>query len=516
MAIYRGKSAIYENVSFGCLLDSRSRFFNGTTATDLKRGTTIEMNATIYYPNGEPFLDGNAGYIRIAHADSLAPTSNMTLTTYAYTNNWQSTNKMSIVSKTSTGGYDIIMNEGSDIPSGYIGVRAYIDGAYRNAKVLTSTLSSGFHEFTATFDGRYLKFYVDSVNVDTYDHVSTSSISYSQTNDVMLGASAGTGSSPTGDYFYGKIDVFKIYSSTLSDNDIIRNYVSLSPSYKYTPEILATPTPTPTYTPTITPTFTPTLTITPTYTPTITPTFTPTLTITPTYTPTITPTYTPTITPTLTITPTYTPTITPTLTITPTYTPTITPTLTITPTYTPTITPTITQTPPPVQNTTFTFDSTVETWAFTSGGKSTGGYDGAEQALYSDSVGRNNTDTSYWEWTGTWEDLGVPSSSTVLSANLDYDYRCYLANVSNGYTAGPAELRNSDGTTLTATFSTGQGGSGTSPSYTTVSGSQQSTSSEASNTTIKLRISIGLDNGNDAAAQTSVYFDNISLSIEYV
>lgn len=164
----------------------------------------------------------------------------------------------------------------------------------------------------------------------------------------------------------------------------------------------------------------------------------------------------------------------------------------------------------------FTFDTTAESWMFTPETDSTGTYNGTEQALDSNLLGRNKVETSYWEWTGTWEDLGVTSGNTVSEVVLDFDWKCYIANVSDGYTTGPAELRDSAGTTLIGTFSSGASGSGTT-TYATQTGSAVTVTSsyQASTTTIKLRVSITLDNGNNASAETRVYYDNIDITVTH-
>ena len=117
MAIILGKSTYVQTLNFGSFFDIRTRFFDGTTATDVKRNTPIEMNADTYYGNGEPYYDG-AGYTKITHTSLLAESTNITMTMYAYAADWQTTTKMALASKASSGGYDIIMNEGTDVPVG--------------------------------------------------------------------------------------------------------------------------------------------------------------------------------------------------------------------------------------------------------------------------------------------------------------------------------------------------------------------------------------------------------------
>jgi len=71
---------------------------------------------------------------------------------------------------------------------------------------------------------------------------------------------------------------------------------------------------------------------------------------------------------------------------------------------------------------TFSFATTAESFVATAGASSTLSYDSATGdpagALKARILGRNKADTDYWEWTGTWEDLGVPTGATVTNVQL--------------------------------------------------------------------------------------------------
>lgn len=90
----------------------------------------------------------------------------------------------------------------------------------------------------------------------------------------------------------------------------------------------------------------------------------------------------------------------------------------------------------------------------------------ANAATYSGSLRatcrKNNPSTeSYWEYTGSWEDLGVPRGAVVNSFSLDYNYRwqcsggkkrfaynniATFTGTDTGF--GPVTLRDSGGTSL--------------------------------------------------------------------
>ena len=133
--------------------------------------------------------------------------------------------------------------------------------------------------------------------------------------------------------------------------------------------------------------------------------------------------------------------------------------------------------------------------------------------------GRNKTGTSYWEWTGTWEDLGISSGDTITQVRInDADNRCTEWNTVDACTIGPYSIYDSVGTTLIATLWAGRSPTGTEGSWTAI-GNQTyqaiAAAYEASNTTIRIRLYNALDLGNNSAAALSVYDDTISLDIDY-
>jgi hypothetical protein len=124
--------------------------------------------------------------------------------------------------------------------------------------------------------------------------------------------------------------------------------------------------------------------------------------------------------------------------------------------------------------------------------------------------------TGYWEWSGTWEELGVPAGATVTAIRLDgYQRACSYYDGAYDCIDGPWELRNSSGTLLASlkgqygfrsAFDWTAGGS--SPDQSVPAGSQ------ASGSAIKLRIYVTLD--SDAyPSGVNLFYDNISYVITY-
>jgi len=101
---------------------------------------------------------------------------------------------------------------------------------------------------------------------------------------------------------------------------------------------------------------------------------------------------------------------------------------------------------------TFTFDSTLESWVGNPAtgdvamSRDTGDGSPGTGCLSARITGKNkNPGESYWEWTGTWEDLGVPAGATVTevgtSPDNDYNWRCSEYTSGTGTNAtGPFAL----------------------------------------------------------------------------
>ncbi|MEJ5165484.1 MAG: CxxxxCH/CxxCH domain-containing protein [Thermoanaerobaculia bacterium] len=171
-------------------------------------------------------------------------------------------------------------------------------------------------------------------------------------------------------------------------------------------------------------------------------------------------------------------------------------------------------------NYTFNFLSSSEGFTATTGGNSTAAFDSTTGnpagSVYTEITGRNRTNSNYWEWTGTFENLGVLPGSIVTGIQLTSAYnRCTIYNTGLQSTAGPYELRDSTGNTVLATLWAGRNFSATDGNWVFVSGTNQTLSNLPSNTTIRIRLNNTLRTGNSNTAQVRLYDDQISLTITY-
>ena len=194
--------------------------FSGTTLID-EVGT---QNATI---NGATeagsclggaamSFDGSA-FIEIPHKSTLKPTAGVTFSAKAFSPNWSSTGNVRIISCTESGGWSF---EFDNPTAGYVDAVVNIGGTYYQASWNYTGLAAGCHTFTATCDGRYVKLYVDKTLVATADKGSTGSITYTNTNSIIIGGEAGASTGCTGNKWTGLIGIVRLYNRALTATEV--------------------------------------------------------------------------------------------------------------------------------------------------------------------------------------------------------------------------------------------------------------------------------------------------------
>lgn len=120
----------------------------------------------------------------------------------------------------------------------------------------------------------------------------------------------------------------------------------------------------------------------------------------------------------------------------------------------------------------------------------------------------------YYERSCTWQDLGVPSSDTVIAVNLSYDWRCRTySGGSASSSIGPATLRDSSGN-LTGTFSSSST-FGATTSWATKSGAEITGLSQPSSTSIKLRVNLNPKTATGGTTTVEAQIDWIVIEITH-
>jgi hypothetical protein len=197
--------------------DSSSKYNqqDSTKTTVYSGNLTLENNANTNYVQ----FNGSSGYAHMPYNAIYAPTSSITVECFANLSNWSISSNQDLVSKLETGGYAIIVLPGS------VSFQCYTGSAYASVAIPSTNISSGWHRVSGSFDGRYLKIYLDGNLMNTTDLGSTGhAIKYSSNNDLMFAANPGSGNSPdsTPEYFKGSLGDIRIWNIAC-DNNTIKN-----------------------------------------------------------------------------------------------------------------------------------------------------------------------------------------------------------------------------------------------------------------------------------------------------
>ncbi|MGL5892036.1 MAG: FG-GAP-like repeat-containing protein, partial [Bacteroidia bacterium] len=88
-------------------------------------------------------------------------------------------------------------------------------------------LTPGWHHFAVTYDGRYIRGYVDGAIYGLDDAGATYSIGYTNSNAFIIGADVGSSSTTTGSYFTGQIDEVRVWNTEQS-SFLLNTYINMS------------------------------------------------------------------------------------------------------------------------------------------------------------------------------------------------------------------------------------------------------------------------------------------------
>ena len=135
----------------------------------------------------EQSFDGVDDYIAIGRDQMY--TDKITVSIIAYMDNWSlyGSRNMRLISCTEGGGWNFESN------NGYIQVSVYDSGVGYKHITLTkqwSSLSSGWHSFTLSFDGHNARLFIDGVMEGKSADFSSGEIGYNSTNGIFIGAEA--------------------------------------------------------------------------------------------------------------------------------------------------------------------------------------------------------------------------------------------------------------------------------------------------------------------------------------
>ena len=174
---------------------------------------------------GALLLNGNGSYVDVPYTDANHPTDAITVSAWFYTDSYA---PQVLLSSYHDGGYRLGFADGNDLwwtvrleGAGDISVPVRHDGI---------TLGE-WHQVTGTYDGSMVSVYLDGILRNQVN--ASGAIHYGNMNDVIVGADAGTGSSPDTEcprFFRGGIDEVRIYDRALSYGEVMDDRYRCTPA----------------------------------------------------------------------------------------------------------------------------------------------------------------------------------------------------------------------------------------------------------------------------------------------
>jgi len=206
--------------------DPSSYSGTGTDWYDLSgNGNDAQIIGTLPFTTefGGEFGDFSNGYAKIGHNASLTPSSQLTISTWAYMDPWAHTSsrQSSIVSKTHYGAYSLHILQGK--------IRSSIAIASSTYQIPNFTFPSdfsGWYNIAVSYDGSNVVLYINGVSVDNIAKTGQIYYNPSYDSDLMIGVEPGGGTAKDSTYpvFEGKVSTVMMYSRGLTSAEILENF----------------------------------------------------------------------------------------------------------------------------------------------------------------------------------------------------------------------------------------------------------------------------------------------------
>jgi hypothetical protein len=163
-------------------------------------------------------FNGVDSYINIPYNVKHCPTTTLTVKATIERESSSSTFPV-IIGNFQAAGYGLV---NSDTMAGF---QVYVNGGYVLASVPNSTIPTGKHELCGTYDGRYVRFYVDGLLVATKDAGASYSITYNTSTYLCIGANPSTnGAIDAGGEYKGILYDASVWNVALSDSQVAQYY----------------------------------------------------------------------------------------------------------------------------------------------------------------------------------------------------------------------------------------------------------------------------------------------------
>ncbi|MFZ4619904.1 MAG: LamG-like jellyroll fold domain-containing protein [Bacteroidota bacterium] len=162
------------------------------------------------------FNNSSSSYIAVPYTDTLQPKAALTVEAWVNVNSWSGT--PGLVGNTEFGGYELEIEQVGGVNRINFWVKR--NGSYAVAFITQSAFGTGWHHVAGTYDGRNTSIYLDGVLQNTNDAGANYPIQYAYNNALIIGAEAGSGSSPYGYYYNGSLDEVRIWNIARSADSI--------------------------------------------------------------------------------------------------------------------------------------------------------------------------------------------------------------------------------------------------------------------------------------------------------
>jgi hypothetical protein len=188
---------------------------NSTTTTGLT-GNLINSPSWVASPvaknaNALSF-DGTNDLVNLGTSSSLKFSNSFTAELWVQSANWTVSAQHTLLSCFEQGGYGITLTDNGNLNfllrtsptvSGYVGV----------SYPVSSLTNNTWYHVAGSFDGRYIRMYVDGSLVGTHDIGSSATVFYTYpSNPLFIGADPSDNVTPQGLYFAGQIDEVRLWN----------------------------------------------------------------------------------------------------------------------------------------------------------------------------------------------------------------------------------------------------------------------------------------------------------------
>lgn len=197
------------------------------------RSTAIGVKGPEYSSDNEGILvfDGetSSSYISVPHSSNFINPYEISLAAWAYLPDWDVEDNMRIVSKTEAGNYNLGINDPTF--GAAVGFAIRLSGTYYGPSIDRTLVPAGWHYFCGTSDGRYAKFYMDGVLVDTID-IGFYGTMNTRTNSLLIGSEAvGNSIFNGGSFWNGKIGIIQLYNRAITLAEVNQNFDATKSRY---------------------------------------------------------------------------------------------------------------------------------------------------------------------------------------------------------------------------------------------------------------------------------------------